>query len=930
MRRKSIAFLLTAFLLCSGISLGGIPVQAAVKQPPTSVSQIVEGNFPSTLNLDFNNDDYINSIQSVVVNDSEFSKTSALSSSDSKAWCIGKATGNTGSFNALKMTKDDFSFPANVVIKASGYATITVKITCKSFQYQASVEVEESDSLYNVNVSEEIENGSVTVDKTSAKKGETVTITAVPADNYELETLEARDAAGNTLTVNDSAFIMPESDVTVSAQFKKKDSGKKDDEQKKLSLSDITVSLDSFSGWIFTFKDTSYLDKVTKLTVNDNPWTVASFGPYYGGQYRIRDGALILAQSSYNSSSPAIKSGDVVTLEADGYKALTFKVQIDGSKMTLSEDSEPEDEMTLHVRLVGSFESAILNQKGYDAISGASTNITQNKNSDASVEVALVKSGTTPTSEDWTVLNKSDIRVKSKGSSVNIINQSDASKGNDSGMEGVYSVYDSSVTLAGTPKTVGTYDISVTLTDEDGHTATSNSLTFRVYSGQETLRDQLTLDNCTKTADGKYMYDMEPWAIKNFDLDDKEQTVIVPKDIKAWYGSHTSGTYGELGYAVAEGTIQPQTLILPEGCNLTLVNMDILSSVRIVVQNGAKLTLRDSVIQGAVEVENGGTFSMNYNDYGDGEFLNGASINGKLILKDGSVLENAKIYSNTNNVPNGSEARHNTDPVVIVNGNVTLRGKVFIRGDEAPTGTDPATGLSYAGQSGMQVNGTLTLEKDSILAVYGAGKDATTSNGGDAIILNGGTITGEGKLIAVGGDGHFGNGGNAVSGNGTISVKDAYLEGGASVSKDKTPGQAMTQNVKLSKKTNRNLIDGENVGDIDYDHDTYWRDILKSPDLSLYPVEANAPGEDDVKPDPVDPVDPVDPDDQDNSSADKNTSSKKTNTTKQSTADSDSSSDSEVVETGDFSNIEGWFVLGLGALGAAVLVDRFKRRKAVR
>lgn len=316
------------------------------------------------------------------------------------------------------------------------------------------------------------------------------------------------------------------------------------------------------------------------------------------------------------------------------------------------------------------------------------------------------------------------------------------------------------------------------------------------------LENQLVLANCTKTSDGKYMYDMEPWAIKNFTLDPNNETVVVPEDLKAWYGSHTSGTYGKLGYAIPEGTMQTQTLILPKGCNLTLVNMDILSSVKILVQDGAKLTLRDSVVQGAVEVENGGTFSMNYNDYGGGEFLNGASINGKLILKDGSTLENAKIYSNTNNIANGSEARRNTDPVVVVNGNVTLKGKVFLRGDEAPTGTDPATGKSYTGQTGMQVNGTLNLDKDAVLAVHGGGKDATTSNGGSAIILNGGTITGEGKLIAVGGDGHFGEGGNAVSGNGTISVTDAYLEGGASVSKSGTPGKALGDGIKLAGTTN--------------------------------------------------------------------------------------------------------------------------------
>ena len=143
----------------------------------------------------------------------------------------------------------------------------------------------------------------------------------------------------------------------------------------------------------------------------------------------------------------------------------------------------------------------------------------------------------------------------------------------------------------------------------------------------------------------------------------------------------------------------------------------------------------------------------------------------------------------------------------------------------------------------MQINGTLTLEKDSVLAVFGGGKDATTSNGGDAIHLNGGTITGEGKLIAVGGDGHFGDGGNAVSGSGTISVKDAYLEGGASISKGNAPGKALGDQVKLSGNTNRNLIDGENATNIDYDNDTYWRDITKSPDLSRYTVDANAPGE---------------------------------------------------------------------------------------
>ena len=828
------AFLLSAMMLITGAAMGTVPAAAAEKSPPDKVASCTAAGISKGFAITFNtnDEDWFQAISSVQTAGTSYKKASGF-------WDFE----DTGSSYRLLPTDKQILIgegftdtTATCVISADGYSNLT--LTLNKSGHTATVVTAETAQTYKITTAATT-HGTVTVDQTSAKKGDTVTITAVPDTGYMLKSLTAADSSGKNISITDSKFQMPASDVTINAVFEKKAA----DAEKEISIGDISVTKDSFNGlWQFRFQDSNYLNSVKQISVNDTAWEAYSFTPSMGGKYRIKEGSLEFAQKSYGQTA-ALKSGDVITITANGYKTLTFKVSIKDDKLTVSSESTPGDDMQLHVRLVGSFESALVNQKGYDAISGASTNVTQNKNSDASVEVALVKKGQDPQSSDWKLLSESDIRVISKGSSVNIANRTDPAKGNDSGMAGVYSVHDGSITLAGTPAKPGIYDISVTITDELGRTATSNTLPFRIYSGEETLQDQLTLANCTKTADGKYMYDMEPWAIKNFTLAPGDQTVVVPADVKAWYGSHTSGTYGKLGYAVPEDTLQPQTLILPKGCDLTLVNMDILSSVKIVVQDGAKLTLRDSVIQGAVEVENGGTFSMNYNDYGGGEFLNGASINGKLILKDGSTLENAKIYSNTNNIANGSEARRNTDPVVVINGNVKLKGKVFLRGDEAPTGTDPATGKSYTGQAGLQVNGTLTLEKDAVLAIFGGGKDATTSNGGTAIRLNGGTITGEGKLIAVGGDGHFVEGGNAVSGNGTISVADAYLEGGASVSKSGTAGKALGDQVKLSGKTNRKLIDGEIGSAIDYDHDTYWRDILTLPDLSLYTVEKNAPGE---------------------------------------------------------------------------------------
>ena len=92
-------------------------------------------------------------------------------------------------------------------------------------------------------------------------------------------------------------------------------------------------------------------------------------------------------------------------------------------------------------------------------------------------------------------------------------------------------------------------------------------------------------------------------------------------------------------------------MYIPDGCDLTLTNMKVLSSVRIVVEKGGKLTLNDSVVQGMIDVKAGGTFSMNYDAFNE-EFTTGASICGQLRLEDGAVLENAAIYSHANYLAN--------------------------------------------------------------------------------------------------------------------------------------------------------------------------------------------------------------------------------------------------------------------------------------
>lgn len=588
-----------------------------------------------------------------------------------------------------------------------------------------------------------------------------------------------------------------------------------------------------------SFKDaTDYVKRITSVSVNKEVWSeksslISLFGK---GYYKdAKENTLYFD----GISSGALKSGNILTIESEGYETLYLRVTkatadtftVKKTDSDAETPSGPSDGInTLHVRMRGSFESALEGQKKYDAISGASTSVTTNKNSDVVVEAAVLPDGQEPQESDWKPLSEV-IAVNKDRTKINIDTEA-------CGMEGVYSVHDSSLSLSGEPLKAGSYPISVTVTDESGRTATSNELIFKVYTRTEILADQLKLENCTQTADGKYMYDMEPWAIASFG--GENETVTVPKDIKAWYGSHTSGTYGELGYAVEGNPVQ--TLIVPDGCNLTLVNMKVFSSVNIVVKNGGKLVLRDSSIHGNIEVENGGKFSSNYDDYGN-QFLTGSSINGQLILNDGAILENSSIYSNTNFVSNGDIIRQNTNPVIVVKGKVTVDGQVFVKGDEAATGQDESTGKSLSGQPAIRIeNGSLDIKKDSVLAAFGGGYIATTSVGGSGIILDNGTISGEGTLIAFGGNGTYDDGADAIRGNGTVSVKNVYAQGGcSSIPKPgSVAGKAIAESVTLAKSSNRTLLDGKKIND---NYSTipflYWSDITKVPDVSKYVIEAN-------------------------------------------------------------------------------------------
>lgn len=839
--KKMASMFLSVLLMLSMVITPAMAAEGTTsgsKDAPTKVKSCAKsGLWSDILNLEFDDTTWMNAIDSITVNDTVYkNKTISSFGSETGIWDIGSATGAYGSYTALRIAKaEDASYPLTVKFTANGYKNLTVEIT-KTYNdvYTATVvkDATPAEKTYTATAAS-AEYGKVTLDKTSGlKAGDSVTVTTTPDRHYELDTLTVKGESGTVNTTkksdNEYSFTMPAEDINVTATFKKA-------APIKINLDQVKIGTDFFGNdWEVTFDNVDgYVSDITKVSVNGTEWEKKSYISS-GGVYKADtdNNKLVFAAKDYSSTetTPVLKSGDVITITADGYEDLTMKFVIDpDGKASLVEDDGQGDPYQIYVKIEGTFDSAIKGQTNYDTVSSASTGgSSSNKNSDVTVYGALVKKGTEPTESDWEELdNMSKINLNGKKCTVNIVPDTDkgTSADSDSGMQGVYMILSSALSLSGTPKDPGKYLVSVTITDMQGRTATSNTLPFNVYSGEEKLADQLVKDNLKQYAHGKYAWDiMEPWAVSNFgsNVAGEDESVRVPADLEAWFGSHVSGTYGYLGYDLAWKEVEkgniPQTLYIPDGCDLTITNMEILSSVRIVVEKGGKLTLDDSVVQGIIEVKDGGTFSMNYSAY-DEEFKVGASICGQLRLENGATLENAAIYSHANYLANGNLTdRTTSEPVVTATGNVTIKGKVFIEGDDA--GSD-------IGQTALRVsNGTLHLEDGAELVAYGgSGKTLLYSDGGAAIDLDNATIAGNGKITAIGGDVLWGNGGNAVTGNGTIAAESAFLQGAtANTSKNAKAGNATVGTIKVTGKY-RHIANGSMISGAENDPlaDLYWK-----------------------------------------------------------------------------------------------------------
>ena len=100
----------------------------------------------------------------------------------------------------------------------------TVRISGKSPSSSSGSHSSSSSKKYDVDISNAIKNGSITVSSNSSRKGEIITITVKPQNGYELYSITALDEQDKELKLtekqnNQYTFVMPSSDIFIKAEF---------------------------------------------------------------------------------------------------------------------------------------------------------------------------------------------------------------------------------------------------------------------------------------------------------------------------------------------------------------------------------------------------------------------------------------------------------------------------------------------------------------------------------------------------------------------------------------------------------------------------------------------------------------------------------------------------------------------------------------
>ena len=141
--------------------------------------------------------------------------------------------GNTGDVNALKSSQNDeyvnmisFTDGNADIVSNSSHLRYNASSGQTRFRYfksstytnQQAIQLYKRLSAYSITLAS-VEYGRISASANEAVEGTTITLTATPDEGYDLDVWTVTDAANNPVEVDGNQFVMPASNVTVSATF---------------------------------------------------------------------------------------------------------------------------------------------------------------------------------------------------------------------------------------------------------------------------------------------------------------------------------------------------------------------------------------------------------------------------------------------------------------------------------------------------------------------------------------------------------------------------------------------------------------------------------------------------------------------------------------------------------------------------------------
>lgn len=183
-----------------------------------------------------------------------------------------------------------------------------------------------SPGAYKLNISNNIENGSVSANLTTANQGDKISLTASPNKGYKFDRFIVKDSQGKEIPIIANSFTMPASDVSISANFYEYDPAlgiliKDGDKSKKV---EITNRKDGITPKVI--KTDSYGTKLEGATFNIKKMTDDKYDT-------VDDKFKVLKGTSDKDGNVTFKDedGNVVKLKK-GYYVMTEEKSSDGYK----------------------------------------------------------------------------------------------------------------------------------------------------------------------------------------------------------------------------------------------------------------------------------------------------------------------------------------------------------------------------------------------------------------------------------------------------------------------------------------------------------------------------------------------------------------------------------------------------------------------